>query len=211
MLTSYCLYPFGFCKKSIPRKFYYSNSIVAYWEASNFSGQVINKKRNLKWASSTENNFSHYEIEKSADGRNFYKVGSVTGRNNSSPAVYGFIDSDDINTDAYYRFKIIGSNGLFKYSETILLSNKKSAFAVSGYSNPFHNFISIDYTLPNAGKVSFCIADAYGRTVYLQSLNGKKDLNNSKLKNLDYLAAGIYTITVSFENISITKRAVKIN
>ena len=176
-----------------------------------FSGSLINKKSTLKWISSNENNFSHYEVEKSIDGRSFFKIGLVKGNNNNETSVYSFVDIDDITNNVYYRLKMVNKDGLFKYNEVILVSNTKSVFSVSGYTNPFHNFINIDYTLPNSGKVRFRIVDTYGKTVFMQTVNGKKYLNNNKLENLDNLASGIYSITVFYENVSITKRILKIN
>jgi len=105
---------------------------------------------------------------------------------------------------------MIDMDGLFKYSEIILLSNKKAAFAVAEVSNPFHNSINIAYTLPNAGKVNFSIADMYGKAVYRQIIDGKKSLNNSKLDGLDALAPGMYAITIFYENMAITKRIIKL-
>ena len=179
-------------------------------QLTDFNGQLINKKSSLQWASSSEKNISHYEIEKSTDGKSYYKIGAVKGRNSNSTSMYRLVDEEEIIAAAYYRLKMIDMDGLFKYSEIILLSNKKAAFAVAEVSNPFHNSINIAYTLPNAGKVNFSIADMYGKAVYRQIIDGKKSLNNSKLDGLDALAPGMYAITIFYENLAITKRIIKL-
>jgi hypothetical protein len=186
-------------------------SVVLKVKLLEFNGRLVNKKSNLKWISSNESNFSHYEIEKSLDGRNFSKIGIVEGTNRSSVTTYNYIDIDEVNTSAYYRLKMVDADGLFKFSEIILVSPNKSAFTLPGYTNPFRNYINLDYTLPGDGKVSFRIIDMFGKTVFRQTEIGKKDLNKIKLENLDKLSAGIYSIIVFYENESITKRMLKVD
>jgi hypothetical protein len=186
-------------------------SVVLKVKLLQFNGSLVNKKTNLKWISSNESNFSHYEIEKSMDGRNFNKIGIVEGTNRSSVTTYNYIDIDEVNTSAYYRLKMVDADGLFKFSEIILVSPNKSVFTLSGYTNPFRNYINLDYTLPGDGKVSFRIIDMYGKTVFRQAEIGKKDLNKIKLDNLGSLSAGIYSIIAFYENESITKRILKVD
>ena len=176
-----------------------------------FNGVLIDKIARLKWISSNENNFSHYEIEKSLDGQSFQKIGTINGAGGGNTTTYNYADINEVNTRGYYRLKMVNKDGLFKYSEIILVSNKKSAFTISGYTNPFRDFINLSYTLPNNGKVSFHIIDMYGKTVYVQEVNGKKDLNKTNLENLSKLSAGTYSLIIFYKNESITKRILKIN
>jgi hypothetical protein len=71
----------------------------------------------LSWASATEENFSHYEIEHSADGISFNKIGQVlsTGYNSN----YSYTDDDAFNESsiAYYRLKMVDEDDSFSYSQ----------------------------------------------------------------------------------------------
>jgi hypothetical protein len=40
-------------------------------------------------------------------------------------------------------------------------------------------------------------------------VNGKKDLNNFTLNNLEFLTPGIYSVTIYYENNSLTQRMLK--
>ena len=186
-------------------------SSVLEVQLTSFNGQVTNKKNNLKWVSSAENNFSHYEVEKSEDGEKFVKAGSVPGLNKHSISSYDFTDGININIPVYYRLKMIGNDGLFKYSNTILLSNKNTAFHVNNIVNPFQNSLAVEYAIPNDGKIDFRLFDSYGKPVKKLTVKGKKGTNIITVDGLNNLAAGIYTVTIIFENVSISKRVVKVN
>lgn len=177
---------------------------------TNFCAHINNKKANLQWISTKENNFSHYEIEKSTNGKNFYKIGIVKRRDNNNTATYGIIDPEDIAVDVYYRLKIVDIEGLFIYSNVLLLSNKTIEFSVISVVNPFGNDMAISYILPSAGSVEFFITDAIGKVVKKQVVVGRRNINDSKLGGLNTLSEGIYTISIIYQNQRITKRVIKL-
>ncbi len=177
----------------------------------NFTGKLENNKNSLQWTSDFEKNFSHYDIEKSKDGIHFETIGSVKGHNSNTTSQYQLRDETVNNEAAYYRLKIIDLQGLFVYSEIIVLSNNKLPFSVVDLNNPFRNSINIKYILPNMGRVDCILADAYGKTIYKQQYNGKKGLNAATVNNLGNLASGMYTITFFYQNNTLTKRVIKLN
>ena len=73
----------------------------------------------LKWYATFETNFKRYEIERSIDGRTFYKIGEVAGRNLPD---YSFTDNDlpDAN-NVYYRLKMIDIDGHFSTSKIVVV------------------------------------------------------------------------------------------
>lgn len=176
----------------------------------NFTGTIINKKNTLQWTSSFENNFSHYEIEKSYDGNKFNMIGSINGRNSNSTAMYNFEDPA-INKPAYYRLKLIDLQGMFIYSEIVVISNANTPFTVMDLNNPFRNTMDIKYILPAMGIVECVIADAFGNTINKQQYHGKKGINEATVDNLGNLPSGMYTITFFYQHSAITKRVIKLN
>lgn len=176
-----------------------------------FSGKLNNENKTvLNWVVSNEINLSKYEIEKSSDGVHFTKAAEKPSGNSTNFNALYLIDNEVIKTDTYYRLLLIRTDGSLKYSETILITPKRASFEVLGYTNPFTNFISIKYSLPRAGSVSFFITDAMGQPVYKQMINGKEEQNMFTLSNLDFLPAGVYSVTIIYEKTSVTKRMLKI-
>ncbi len=171
------------------------------------TGILNNNTANLAWTVSNENELSHYEIERSNDGNLFLKIGRAgIGGNNAQQ--YRFADDNKINGTAFYRIKMVGADGLYKYSNTIMLSSKDIVFDVKNVTNPFKNFITVDYTLPENGEAGIQIYDGVGTMVVKQKINAAKGLNSSRI-DLPLLGAGIYTIRIFYRNESIAKRIIK--
>jgi hypothetical protein len=170
----------------------------------------VQNKAILKWTTDKEKDLSHYEVEKSDDGTNFTRAGRVPARNNGLAYDYDFTDRAGLIAPVYYRLKIFGKDGLFRYSSIIQLTNK-NGFAVNNLANPFQNSIGLEYTAPNEGPVHLRLFDNYGKLLKELHLKGKKGANSGRIVDLQNLPAGFYTVTIVFENVSISKRAIKLS
>jgi Secretion system C-terminal sorting domain len=92
-----------------------------------------------------------------------------------------------------------------------LLGNKESGFVVNRVSNPIQHTISVDYMTPHNGEVLFSLFDSYGKLVSETIQKATNGSNKAELAGLQQLAAGIYTISLTFENVRISKRVVRVN
>lgn len=180
------------------------SNIISFTGKLNYEAKTV-----LTWVVSNEINLSRYEIEKSADGVHFEKATEKPAGNSTTFNSYYTNDNEVIKADTYFRLRLRRTDGSSKYSETVVVSPKQVTFEVLGFKNPFSDFISINYSLPRPGVVRFYITDAMGQGVYKQMVNGKKDLNNFTLNNLEFLTPGIYSVTIYYENNSVTKRMLK--
>ena len=75
----------------------------------------------LEWATASEENNSHFEIERSADGLIWSYIGQVAGAGNSTTTLhYEFTDNltleDRDNTHLFYRLKQIDFDGKYDFS-----------------------------------------------------------------------------------------------
>ncbi len=105
------------------------------------SVKAIRQNANIAvtWKVENQVNVTRYEIEKSADGSNFSKVGmvSATGGANSS-ATYTWIDERVLAGMNYYRIKMIEVDGRHSYSPVARVSfNAQSEITI--YPNPVTN------------------------------------------------------------------------
>ena len=173
-----------------------------------FNGILINGKTKLSWSSSAENNFGYYDIEKSIDGRTFYKIGTVIGTHLNHLMQYDFSDDEKLNGTAFYRLAMVNSQGLAKYSNVVTLSTGKVTFEVKHVTNPFRNKITADFVVPETGETKVELYDIFGRLVFGQLIIAGTGLNSSSMQLPD-LANGIYTIRLTYQNISIINRLMK--
>lgn len=103
---------------------------------SAFTAQAQQCNAILNWRTSTESNFSHFEIEYSIDAMTYVKVGSLPGKNLASGGTYNFIYSQ-LNGKGYYRLKLVDRDGRFEMSSveqvTTLCKNNPKILV---YPNP---------------------------------------------------------------------------
>ncbi|MES2776916.1 MAG: right-handed parallel beta-helix repeat-containing protein [Bacteroidota bacterium] len=92
------------------------------------SFNAIAEKNNvlLEWKTATENNSSHFEIESSSDGRNFYLVGRINAAGTSIlQRSYQFRDVNALQSGAlvYYRLKQVDKDGAAIYSKVVAVKS----------------------------------------------------------------------------------------
>jgi hypothetical protein len=92
-----------------------------------------------------------------------------------------------------------------------LLSDKTKGLQINSIANPFQHALVINYALPRNGKLAFYLYDSYGKLVIESTETATNGLHTKKLEGLQQMAAGMYTLTISFENERISKRVVKVN
>jgi hypothetical protein len=95
-----------------------------------------NKDILVSWKVENELNIHHYDVEASADGRNFQSIGAV---NATAITNYQWLDEQATVGDHYYRIKAIGSNGEIKYSKIV-----KATISVPSSITVFPNPIKED-------------------------------------------------------------------
>ena len=163
-----------------------------------FRGTLLGKKGHLSWTTNNEQNLSHYEVEKSSDGRNFYSIGIVNAIN-FEEAFYNYNDPEDINGNRFYRLKMVQRDNLFKYSNIIELSTALS-FEVNNIQNPFTDKINIDISIPESGNININLFNDKGQKVKLITQTISRGFNKITLPELGNLSTGIYFISVEYKN-----------
>jgi len=160
----------------------------------------------IYWATSSETNNSHFDVEKSVNGKDFESIGKVKGSANSNQTLkYSFVDNK-LNKTAYYRLKQVDFNGNYEFSKVITPSQSKDfkkEIKLSVLPNPFTNEIFIADENNNNEVTSVEIADITGKVKYASRGSGEIRINTSEFAN------GVYFIRVSQGDISTIKRIIK--
>jgi len=93
-----------------------------------FTGIVANGQDQLNWQAVNDGSLAKFEIERSADGTAFSTIGTVY-KNNTGADDYSFA-TGTLNTERYYRLKIISNTGSMQYSATIHLNGQANMVVV---------------------------------------------------------------------------------
>jgi beta-glucanase (GH16 family) len=140
-----------------------------------FNGKNVEEGNQLSWKVSAEQNFSHYEIERSAAAKTFKTIGKVMGNSNVNELLsYSYIDkNEELNkvglaaNGAYYRLKMVDLDGKTEFSKIIFVENKTEKSTVGNfYPNPsFGNEVHININSSTQSKWTITGYDLAGRVL----------------------------------------------
>ncbi len=80
-----------------------------------FIGKEATNGVRLIWSTASEQNNSHFEIYRSADGQNFAKIGSVKGNGTTNEVLnYSFTDLSPLSGTVYYKLRQVDFDNRFE-------------------------------------------------------------------------------------------------
>ncbi len=154
-------------------------------------GEWKNDQALLQWATSFEEQTSHYEIEQSADGAVYKKIGTVHAAGNSTVRKdYQFTDISPVKGWNYYRIRQIDLDGKSSYSKVITLLNRKELSQPLLYPNPAHNQVYIE--LPTSKEYEkIQVFNSNGQLQYAGKINNGQTY---MLLDISQYASGSYLV-----------------
>ncbi len=97
-----------------------------------FTARLQQQNVQLGWQSSAEENTSHFEVERSADGKDFTVLATVNAQGNSSSVIsYSASDMSPLPGTSYYRLKMVDLDQTFSFSKTVAVSAASAGLQVS--------------------------------------------------------------------------------
>ena len=161
-----------------------------------FTGENMNDHNQLQWATASEKDASHFEVERSYDALSFEKIGTVRAAGTSSETnFYGFNDYNMQNGANYYRLKLVNTDGTTEYSEIVVVENKVEEDNFSFYPNPTSNEFFYSFATDRNEDIKIEILDMLGRVVKVQNFNVSVGKNNQMI-NISDLTAGTYSVRI---------------
>ena len=168
----------------------------------------------LRWTTATETDNDHFEIERSFDGLNFSKVGTVTGNGTTTTSRnYTYTDPlANINAKIlYYRLRIVDIDGKLSFSQVVALrldgSLTMSNFTV--YPNPFTSNIKLQVNSAKQENSSIRFINMNGQEVLKRNVTLMPGDNIVVIKDLETVAPGMYVMELRTADGAITQRIVK--
>lgn len=154
-----------------------------------FEAVKVDNQAHLTWVTSSTNSASHFEVERSADGKTFEFKGKVAAPAQSHENTsYSYWDTKPLSGKNYYRLKLVSLNGDADYSE-IRSVNFGANTNVNIYPNPATSYIIVDLGQQSTELNAIQIFDAAGNEVLETKISG-----SSNTIELNSLSSGIYFI-----------------
>jgi len=171
-----------------------------------FNAALVNTDQDvlLNWSTATETNNSHFEVERSYDGKNFIKIATVKSKsqNGFSSEILDYSDMDrNVATLGYkslfYRIKQIDYDGKYDYTSIEVIHLRKVE-SVTIYPNPVSEVLNIRFTSSMFGdNVNISITDLAGKIVYESVFVQSQLTTAQEAINLKNLNKGYYTLSIT--------------
>jgi hypothetical protein len=158
----------------------------------------------VKWSTLSEQNTSHFVVERSTDNKNFTATGNTVKAAGSSAEKREYSLQDDVaslvhnNNAIYYRVKLVDIDGKEKYSNVVVIRIVQN-MQINAWPNPFHSAITISVTSTKATTFHIRLMDISGKLVRQTSHPVSSGISQITLNDFDKLSAGIYLIEMTDE------------
>ena len=161
---------------------------------TSFQATVQGPDARLTWTTAQEAGISAYELERSADGQRFERVGSVPALAGTSVHRYAFTDvgAARVGPLLYYRLRILDA-GTAAYGAVIALHFAGAAPDLQVWPTLFGQELHVAGTASLTGPVQFALLDARGAVVHRQKLVLSPDPATIHLPDLP---AGLYLVQI---------------
>lgn len=165
----------------------------------------------LRWTTATELNNHGFEIEKSADGTEFFTIAFVPGAGTTTETKnYSYTDEVGYKGGEtfYYRLKQVDLDGRIQYSNIaeVVFDVPKDFVLHQNYPNPFNPSTTIKFAVPKSSLVNIKVYDLTGQEVSVL-VNEVKEAGTYEIKfDARSLASGIYLYRMTAENFSSVRK-----
>ncbi len=146
----------------------------------------------LQWTVEAEQNFKHYEVQRSINGSPFITTATIQASNSKQYSCLDKIYTEG-NQRLYYRLKMVDKDGKYNYSpiEKLKLQYSKG-FTI--YPNPAQTNFKLKMNKNMTGNISMVITDVSGRVMLHKNYASIEASINVSVNDL---SDGIYTIKIT--------------
>jgi hypothetical protein len=168
---------------------------LIYFDVDKVSEEGIS----LKWATASEENFDHFIVESSINGKDFTEIANV----NSDPSHnYNYLVVNPVVGKSYYRLKTVDLDGTTETFK-VVSATFESTKSVAVFPNPVvDSKLNINFNFDPAEDVTVSITNLNGMEVTRLQVNGTE---NMLMLSLD---AGIYILKITSFEVSKAMRIV---
>lgn len=171
----------------------------------NFDGAVSKGSVKLTWQTSNEEQALNFEVERSVDGMNFTKLGTIKAKGNSTVVQpYEFFDYQPLSV-SHYRLKMNSINS-FEYSKVVTIRSSASG-GISVMTNPFTNYIDLKLA-KNTKQLRLKLINANG-VVVLDELRSNVNENFRWMIKDHTIVHGVYILHVTADDQTHTFKVLK--
>lgn len=156
-----------------------------------FDARCSDKGTTLTWSTATEQNSDRFDVERSDNGTDWYKIGAVAAAGNSNAnRNYQYLDLK--GGSAFYRLRQVDLDGRFITTNVKRTACKAGQFDVVIYPIPAKDNLTVVIKSDRAVKTDLRVVDMAGKVVrviptQINSGNNTININVSQLSSGQYI------------------------
>lgn len=158
-------------------------SLVSFTAKLQQGGNVL-----LQWRTASENQSSHFAVERSSNGIHYQTIGTAQASNNPNGSDYSFLDIAPLIGPNYYRLHQYDRNGKNEVSGVRLIKTDKS-LSLALYPNPVIDGFLLRMQTTPAKPMTYCIQNMAGQIVQTGTV-----ISREQWFHTGSLSAGTYLI-----------------
>ena len=161
-----------------------------------FYANISMGRTEIKWSVAENESANQFEIQKSADGKNFYTSALIFSTTKKGDENYFYKDAAP-EGKTYYRIKMIDNAGKVSYSNILAVgTTMETSGNLTLNQNPVESYLAFQFKSSENSIATINIYNTSGLKVYSEKTNLTKDKNSVAI-NLDgKVFAGLYILEV---------------
>lgn len=164
-----------------------------------FSATVTSDQRvKTDWKVAEETGTAFYEVQRSADGADWYPAGTVPARNQPGEQDYVFIDASPLNGRSFYRLAVRNRNGVTEKYSAVQQVNLQAADIpwVQLLNNPVKDIAVVKIGMPQRREVKLQLLDLKGAVLMERNVVLERSASTIQFPVPPGTGAGMYLLNV---------------
>ncbi len=150
----------------------------------------------LTWATATEHNADHFDVQRSPDGETFTHLGTLPAAGDALyQNDYDLTDSSPFQGTNYYRLNQVDRNGASVLSPVVVAFITHGLQKPTVFPNPVSDLLHVAFLASGNGPSLLTVLDALGRTVAQSTTEVVRGPATATLP-VDHLAKGWYSLRI---------------
>lgn len=178
-------------------------------EMLSFEAEKKNKDVFLNWRTTNEHNTSHFDVQRSTNGKQFFTIGTVKSQNKTTLNNYDFVDKNLPSGTLYYRLEQFDNDGKSTFSP-IRSIEKSDKFYYEMSPNPTRDVLTISGNADYNMDMTVDVFNELGILMYQKKTSITEGGFEHKVNMADF-AEGTYLVFLRLPNgFSVQKTVVKV-
>jgi hypothetical protein len=161
----------------------------------------------VDWSNLTETDVAEYNVERSANGRDFSSIATQLPTSNlNDRADYTSFDANPVQGTNYYRIRAIEITGKEVYSKVLAVTIGKDASGLRLYPNPVTDKqVTINLANLKRGAYDLRVVSVSGQDIFRKTIQNQSSNFTQTLNLPSTLKPGVYSMIITADNFRETR------